>query len=100
MYQGTYNWDNDHLYSFFIDNKFRKSKEEYSSNPFGEGDTGIKIKELCLRRSRKFGYLFDYSDSHEFEVTVMSVKPSEETKHVAKFERFGTPPEQYEFWDD
>ena len=98
--QDAYGWDDDHMYSFFMDNKFRRSNEEYSANPFGNGNTDINVKSLRLRKNQKFGYLFDYGDNHEFEIKVVSVKTTEKARHVPNFVCFGTPPEQYRNMDD
>ena len=33
LIQEAYNWDYDHMFSFFMDCKFQRSNEEYSGNP-------------------------------------------------------------------
>lgn len=91
--QEAYRWDNDHMYSFLIDNNFENSKQEYRANPLGEGSANIAIKKLKLKKGQIFGYLFDYGDNHEFIVEVIDVKVANNEK--PSFVRFGAPPEQY-----
>lgn len=91
-------WDNDHMYSFFLDNKFWSRKMEYSANPLGEGNADICIKNLNLKRSQKIAYIFDYGDEHRFEIQVVNIElvddPSKEKIGIVA--QHGKAPEQYE----
>ncbi len=102
LIQKAYEWDNDHMYSFMLDNKYRRSKQEFTANPIGEGDTDVTLERLNLSKRKKFLYLFDFGDQHLFEVTVESVDEikKESKKIKAGYERFGSPPEQYVEWDE
>jgi hypothetical protein len=94
--QKAFKWDDDHMFSFYMDNDFGSSNQEYSANPYGEGSAEIAIKALRLKEGQIFSYLFDYGDSHEFQVEVLSIEePDSEKNHTSLFERFGPAPEQY-----
>lgn len=102
--QDAYGWDDDHMFSFVMDNEFFRSKEEYSGDPMGDGSAGDKkLKDLNLKKGQIFGYLFDYGEHHEFEVTVLDILTSDEEKSKFKIglvEKIGKRPKQYEFEDD
>jgi hypothetical protein len=73
--QKAIKWDNDHLYSFFMDNKtnVRKSPYEFAA-PDAEIDAKsamIAIGKFGLVEKQKFAYIFDYGDWHEFELQVV-----------------------------
>ena len=102
MIQSAFGWDNDHMYSFMLDNKYPNSKRELSANPLGEGNTVIPLQRLNLEEGMKFLYLFDYGDQHLFDVVVDGVTEvkSQQIPRGRWIEKFGTPPEQYETWDE
>jgi len=79
--QNAFDWDNDHLYSFYMSNKKGDTHSEFAGNPMGE-DLGSTFGELPgsavqteprvlkLKKGKKFKYLFDYGDDliHTVEV--------------------------------
>jgi len=98
--QDALGWDNDHMFSFFIENKFGSSKKrEYSANPFGEGNADICIKNLSLTAGQKIAYLFDYGDNHRFEIEVIQIELFDDRSgfRVGVIEKSGIAPEQYEY---
>jgi Plasmid pRiA4b ORF-3-like protein len=90
--QSAFDWDDDHLYSFFV------GKREYQGDPMGGGVDEIDLGSLGLKVGTKLRYLFDYGDANEFDVEVLEVKKA--TKELLDagdyvYQTFGRPPEQY-----
>jgi hypothetical protein len=102
--QGALRWDNDHLYSFFVNGKLYDERYRFSS-PWEEDnppwtDQAV-IGELGLTPKHKFLYLFDYGDSHEFEVEVVDVKArAERGAYPRVVESKGKAPAQYWYGDE
>ena len=100
--QEAFDFDNDHLYSFFMDGK-RYSEDAYHSSwgdeePFAENAV---IGELGLYTGQKILYLFDYGDSWEFVVQLLAIEENEEElKKPQITEIKGEAPPQYGFYDD
>lgn len=104
--QDAIGWDNDHMYSFFMDNKiYSKDSDMEVTCPF-EPDgkktadkTPIGIFEL--KKGQKFAYLFDFGDDHEFEIEVSDFGTVEKgKKYPALIESKGKAPEQYPEYGD
>jgi hypothetical protein len=100
--QDAIHWDNDHLYSFFLNGELWDQKFEYASSWSNEAahfaSDGV-IGELGMVKGHKFLYLFDYGDSHEFEIEVLSVSPqAKRAKYPRVAESKGKAPEQYSRW--
>lgn len=101
--QVAFNWDDDHLYSFYMSGVFHDSNTAIS-HPFA-GDlhdsTEVPIAALGLEPERRFVYLFDYGDEwchtlevHSIGTTDISEDDSYNYPMVVGSE--GTPPAQYE----
>ena len=100
--QDAYDFDNDHLYSFFMDGK-RYSRDRYESPNCEDGpyaDEAI-IGEIGLYAGQKILYLFDYGDSWEFEVQLLKINEGEEPLKVPQIiDSKGKAPEQYPSWEE
>lgn len=97
--QKAFDFDNDHLYSFFMDGK-RYSRDAYHS-VFGDeapySDEAV-IGNLDLYKGKKILYLFDYGDSWEFIVQLVAIDENEkETKKPVITEKKGAAPPQYRY---
>jgi len=97
LIQKAFDWDDDHLFSFYMNNKIWDERFEYDANPLGEGSASeITIGALDLNPGKKFAYLFDYGDEHVFEVETIKVEKSKDGSHKSMvLSTEGTPPEQY-----
>lgn len=97
-------WDNDHLYSFFLNNEKYDDRFEFASG-FNQDaprwtDDGV-LGELGLVEKHKFLYFFDYGDSHQFEVAVVRISPQAgKGKYPRVTEQKGKSPKQYQWGDD
>jgi hypothetical protein len=100
--QEAFEFDNDHLYSFFMDGK-RWSRNEinhpYSDEPPFADE--VLIAQAGLRQQQTILYLFDYGDSWEFKVTLTSIHEADvPLKRPAILKTVGEAPEQYPDWDE
>ncbi|WP_459930605.1 plasmid pRiA4b ORF-3 family protein [Desulfosporosinus burensis] len=96
--QEAFEFDNDHLYSFFMDNK-KWSYDRYDS-PLDDGPNAeeVTIGELGLYPGKTILYLFDYGDEWEFKVEVEEInsdKPLPLTPQIVG--KRGEAPDQYRY---
>lgn len=96
--QDAFDFDDDHLYSFFMDAK-RYSRNAFQSPNCGEGPyvDEVRIGELELYEGQRILYLFDYGDSWEFNVLLEKIDTDCPLPLNPKItETKGKAPEQYE----
>ncbi len=106
--QYAFDWDNDHMFSFYLGGKLFDRENEYSANPLGEhtvSEMGIpsksaattQIRDLRLTENSTFLYLFDYGDElvHEVKVEKIRDKNDEDEKLPTIVSEIGMPPPQY-----
>jgi hypothetical protein len=101
--QQAYDWMDDHLYSFFMSGKEHDRSSEIGS-PGSESNRHthqMTIESLELIPEKKFLYLFDYGDNHEFDVTVLSINPqASKGKYPKIIAKQGKAPPQYPNYDE
>lgn len=92
----SFDFDNDHLHAFFMDNKRWSHDDTYFLQPeYGERDTTkYKLAQVGLEKDKKFLYLFDFGDEWWFSCKVLRVIDGvcEDTEVVRSV---GDAPEQY-----
>jgi hypothetical protein len=96
--QNAIQWDDDHLYSFFMSNRAWDNDSEFASPNADDGPHAdeVTLGELGLKPKQKFLYLFDYGDEHQFEVEVVEVRPNAQPGRYPKLiDSRGEAPEQY-----
>jgi hypothetical protein len=106
--QDAFNWDNDHMFSFYLNGKLFDRESEYSANPLGEHTVSgfgtpsksaaiTQIRDLGLTENSSFLYLFDYGDElvHEVKVKKIRDKGDGDIKLPNILTELGTPPSQY-----
>ena len=106
--QNAFGWDNDHLYSFYMNNRLFDRKQEYAGDPVGcdlEGGgpgapgsvSETELRELGLRRGKHFKYRFDYGDEliHIAEVLDSNVARVDAAEYPRVVESVGEAPPQY-----
>lgn len=95
--QDAFDFDDDHLYSFFMDGK-RYSRNAYHSPMSEDGPFTYEviIGELRLYSGQKILYYFDYGDSWEFAVQLLEINENGvESENPEIIEIKGEAPEQY-----
>lgn len=99
MIQETFDWDNDHLYSFFMNNRpFNDYETYYSPNDSEEPKASRKkIYTLGLIPGKIFTYVFDFGDDHRFKIETMGVSSQEKTPgpYPKLIKKKGKNPVQY-----
>jgi len=104
--QAAFDWDNDHLYAFFMTGKAWDQRDAYYS-PFDQDEeliaSAVRIDELGLHPRRSFMYLFDFGDELRHTVKVESVKRDGVQADVAYprvIERHGDNVPQYPYAEE
>ena len=111
--QHLFDWDNDHMFSFYLGEQLFDRDNEYSANPLGEhivssygkqskSATEYELRDLNLPMGFSFWYLFDYGDELVHKVTVekiREIKP-EESGFPKLIERKGNAPPQYGVFEE
>jgi hypothetical protein len=97
LIQEAFEWDDDHLYSFWLDGEFWGDKETEYSAPFELEESGatsaeVEIGRLDLQRGQKIAYIFDFGDQWSVSLTLRETREDDETGIL---ERKGEPPQQY-----
>ncbi len=96
----AFEFNYEHLYSFFMDNK-AWSEYCYSSpyDDYGEDASKVYLYELGLEPKFKFLYLYDYGDEWRFSISVFKeLDTTVEKPEVIKVK--GEAPTQYDYYDD
>jgi hypothetical protein len=100
--QKAYNFDDDHLYSFFMDGK-PWSREQFVSPYDDEGPyvDEVSIGELGLLIGQNILYLFDYGTEWRFRVELEEIRRGGPEPRMPKIiEKMGKAPEQYEYYEE
>jgi shikimate kinase len=100
--QDAFQFDSDHLYSFFMDG-IPWSDEKFSSPYEDEGPhvDEVRIGELGLTTGQTILYLFDYGDEWHFHVTIEEIQQGKPLpKKPRMVESQGKSPEQYPDWEE
>ncbi len=101
--QDAFNWDNDHLYAFYLSGHTRDNMTRVDGPfEFMEYPTAdeVTLAALELRPKQRLLYLFDFGDRLEHDIEVAEILPlpadDVEPRVVASQ---GEAPPQYPIWD-
>lgn len=97
----AFDFEMDHLYSFFMDNCWWSDDDSYNS-PYHEEPPyadRIKLAKLNLQKGQAFKFLFDYGDEWRFQCKVLQVL-DEETSGALIVRAKGEAPPQYPVYDE
>lgn len=104
--QRAFNWDDDHLYSFFLSGRPWDRHTEYAG-PGADGarSARARLDSLGLHSGQRFLYLFDYGDELLHDVEVLSISDhSGPGRYPQILEEHGEAPPQYpaleEDWEE
>jgi hypothetical protein len=95
----AFEWDDDHLYSFWLDGEFWSDPAAEYTAPF-EPEPGTQTAEatlasLDLQPGREIAYVFDFGDEWRVRLKVAERRPVDEERLPAVIERVGDAPPQY-----
>ncbi|MDC3417434.1 plasmid pRiA4b ORF-3 family protein [Aquibacillus salsiterrae] len=96
LIQMAFNFDDDHLYAFYMDGK-KFSKHHYIAPMGSEGPyvDEVKIGDMNLYEEQSFLYLFDFGDEWEFDIQVEKIIEGEEVPNPRIKDEYGKAPNQY-----
>jgi len=110
--QQAFNWDNDHMFSFYFGGELYDRDNEYSGTPDGEHiiprmgkpnkpAVTTQIRDLELSKNSKILYLFDYGDElvHNIEVNSIQLITAGDIKLPSLINEIGVSPSQYEEYE-
>lgn len=101
--QKAVDFDNDHLYEFYISRTERSRDRVHFDDENGEIFERTIGSIYPLGKHRKFFYMFDFGDSWLFQISNSRKKPREPEKGIS-YPRLvsekGEKPEQYPDWDE
>lgn len=100
--QEAFDFDNDHLYSFFLDGKRYSNyavNAPYSENPPYTDE--VCLRDVRLRNKQRILYIFDYGDQWEFDI-IVNIKTGTEInlENPEIIKKAGDSPEQYPDYDE
>src|SRR5205823_11464719 len=78
LIQEAFGWDDDHLYSFWLDGRFWGDRESEYTAPFGREEiksARIQIDELRLEPGRRIVYIFDFGDEWRVSLRLRETCP-------------------------
>ena len=100
--QEVFEFYNDHLYAFFMDNSAWSSRDAYFCPEDGEGrlTSDYRLRDLSLFKGKKFLYLFDYGDEWRFQCRVLREEAGSSDGYEILRSK-GALPEQYpDYYDE
>ena len=97
----SFDFANDHLHAFFLDNESWSDGDSYYLEPdHGQRDsTKYTLEKAGFQKDLKFVFLFDFGDEWEFKCKVLK-ELDEATKDAEVLRFVGEAPEQYPDYDD
>jgi len=99
----AFDFDDDHLHAFFMDNKIWSPVDSYVDRRNGEDDedlsSDVTLDDLGLTAGKQFKYLFDFGDEWVFQCKVIKVL-DERVDKTAIIKSVGESPDQYPDYDD
>lgn len=113
--QDAFDWDDDHLYSFWLTGEFwGRDGSEYThpfhafqSSPLGRFATGpaprtakTRLNRLRLRKGQRIAYLFDFGDEWRVRLTLREIETADGGRYPRIVEGVGEAPPQYPPYDE
>jgi hypothetical protein len=99
---GAFEFDKDHLYAFYLKDRFGNSLE--INCPFSDDapfTTEVKIGELPIEIGSLMKFVFDFGDYWEFMIQLQDIRQTDiKLEHPKIMETHGKAPEQYPDWDE
>lgn len=93
----AFDFDNDHLHAFFMDDRYWSEDDAYYSHDMDEDcrlSCEVTLRQLKLKKGDRFKFLFDFGDEWGFQCRVLQ-ELEEKTKIPSVIKSVGEAPEQY-----
>lgn len=95
---GSFNFFEEHLYEFCMDNRMY-SEFSYQSHPEGnEPSCEITLDEMGLYKGQKFSLHYDFGDDWMFKIRVMKITETEDAE-FSRIVKLKGNIQQYPDWD-
>jgi hypothetical protein len=102
--QDAFEWENDHLYAFWLTGRIWDDLESQYMAPFEldpeEKSTEETIDGLGLSVGQRVAYLFDFGDEWHVELKVTSIEEAEPGEYPRILASRGDAPPQYIYEDE
>jgi hypothetical protein len=113
--QGAFDWDDDHLYSFWLKGEFwGRDGGEYTHplhaaqpSPLGPFATGpgpksakTRLNRLRLQKGQRIAYLFDFGDEWRVRLILREIDTDDGRHYPRIVESVGEAPPQYPEYDE
>ena len=101
--QSAFDWDDDHLYSFWLDGSFWQSEDEHYMHPYHAASVDppgrsacVGLAELGLAEGQRIAYEFDFERSWRVALQLREIRAVQGVAVARCIEREGVAPPQYE----
>ena len=100
--QSAFGWDDDHLYSFWLNGEFWSAEDVHYMHPFHAASIDppgksacARLDELDLREGQPIAYVFDFASEWRVALTLKEKRPVEDRAVARCIEKVGAAPPQY-----
>ena len=101
--QSAFGWDDDHLYSFWLDGSFWACEDEQYIHPYHAASLDPPGKSACARLDglglavgQQIAYEFDFGREWRVQLTLREIRAAEGRAVARCIERVGAAPPQYD----
>jgi hypothetical protein len=100
----SFEWWDDHLYSFWLDGEFWGSEDTEYTSPFepelGVQTADVELESLGLIAGQEIAYVFDFGDEWRVRLKLAETRPAGDETFPSTLERRGKAPPQYPIPDE
>lgn len=100
--QSAFGWDDDHLYSFWLDGSFWASEDGHYMHPYHAASVSppgksacTRIRDLALSEGRQIAYEFDFERGWRVALTLREIRAAQGRAVARCIESVGAAPPQY-----
>ncbi len=101
--QSAFDWDDDHLYSFWLDGSFWASEEQHYTHPYHAASFDPPGKSACARldtlalsQGQQIAYVFDFGREWRVALQLRQICAGGGSAVARCIERAGSAPPQYD----
>jgi len=100
--QSAFDWDDDHLYSFWLDGSFWVSEDEHYTHPYHAASSDppgrsacARLEELAMSEGQRVAYVFDFGHEWRVDLTLGEIRAATGGAVARCIAREGSSPPQY-----